>query len=195
VTASEAQGAQQGTSLSDAGLECTEKILSLLPHPLPHLLADSIQPRRNDSEFRHRDLVGQNIQEFLRKTDHLAAILLVVNHHLRNQDINWFWGLVMALEQDTRDLLSLLIRFPDQVRVRSQENTLHEVPRLDQPQPGIHFGESLTEEDRATPASTRARVHTDNYAKLSRATPRDTRMGVRDPRPYSRLPLSGPVLN
>jgi hypothetical protein len=66
---------------------------------------------------------------------------------------------------------------------------------MDQPQPGIHFGESLTEEDRATPVGTRARVHTDNYDKLSRATPRDTRMGVRDPRPYSRLALSGPVLD
>jgi hypothetical protein len=100
-TASEAQGAQQGTSLSAAGLECTEKILSLLPHPLPHLLADSIQPCRDNSDFRHRDFVGQNIQEFLKKKEHLAAILLGVNHPLLNEAINWFWGLVMALEQDT----------------------------------------------------------------------------------------------
>jgi hypothetical protein len=139
--------------------------------------------------------VGQNIQEFLKKKEHLAAILSEVHHPLRNEAITWFWGLGTALAQDVRDLLSLLIRFPDQTRLHSQANTLHEVSRLDQPQPGIHLGESLSEEDRATPAGTRARVHTDHYAKLPRATPRDTRMGVRDPRPHSRLPLSGPVLD
>jgi hypothetical protein len=195
VTPYEAEGAQQGTTLSAAGLECAEKILSLLPHPLPHLLTDSIQLRRDDSDFRHRDFVGNNIQEFLKKKEHLAAILVGVHHPLRNEAITWFWGLGMALGQDVRDLLSLLLRFPDQTRLRSQANTLHEVPRLDQPQPGIYLGESLTEEDRTTPAGTRARAHTDDYAKLPRATPRDTKMGVRDPRPHSRLPLRGPVLD
>jgi hypothetical protein len=191
----EAQGAQQGTTLSAEGLECAEKILSLLPHPLPHLLADSVQPRRDDSDFRHRDFVGQYIQEFLKKKEHLAAILSGAHHPLRNEAIIWFWGLGMTLGQDVRDLQSLLIRFPNQARLRSQANTLHEVTWPDQLQPGIHLGESLTEEDRATPAGNTARVHTDHYAKLPRATPRDTRMGVRDPRPYSRLPLSGPALD
>jgi len=195
ATAHEAQGAQQGTALSAAGHECAEQILSLLPHPLPHLLADSVQPRRDDSDFRHRDFVGQYVQEFLQKTEHLAAILTGASHPLQNEAILWYWGLGTALGQDVQDLMSLLIRFPNQARLRSQANTLHAVTWQDQPQPGTHLGESMNEEDRTAPAGSRAQAHMDHYAKLPRAAPRDTRMGVRDPRPHSRLPRSGPVLD
>jgi len=195
ATAHEAQGAQQGTALSAAGHECARQILSLLPHPLPHLLADSVQPRRDDADFRHRDFVGQYIQEFLKKTEHLAATLTGASHPLQNEAILWYWGLGTALGQDVQDLTGLLIRFPNQARLRSQANTLHEVTWQDQPQPGTHLEASMNEEDRTAPAGSRAQAHTDHYAKLPRATPRDTRMGVRDPRPHSCLPRSGPVLD
>jgi hypothetical protein len=195
ATAHEAQGAQQGTALSAAGHEYARQILSLLPHPLPHLLADTVQPRRDDSDFRHRDFVGQYIQEFLKKAEHLAAILKGASHPLQNEAILWYWGLGTALGQDVQELTSLLIRFPNQARLRSQANTLHDVTWQDQPQPGTHLGESMNEEDRTAPAGSRTQAHTDHYAKLPRAAPRDTRMGVRDPRPHSCLPRSGPVLD
>lgn len=189
-----APGRSGPPTLTPAGSRQCDEILNLLPHPLPHLLASSMQTRQSDPASRTRESLEQHVREFLFRAATLHASLNSANHPWRTEAAIRQWGLESALRSDVGKLMNLLVQFSSEATGLSQANTLHGNPLPD------HFGSDspMTEGpacgDRPGKAGTGRRNHPSDGVDLLLTNP-DSRRGVRDPRPDERLPFSGPAHN
>jgi hypothetical protein len=113
------------------------------------------------------------------------------NHSLRIEAVIRHWGLRQAIQKDVEKLQGLLIEHSHEATRLSQANTLHGNTIPDHLVSDDHSGDRPAGDDPSAKGGAPNRDHLSKRPDLRMTASLDMWIGVRDPRPDSRLAFAG----